>query len=58
MQPGATSNLPPLSGTSLPDASGHFDRFGGRFVPEALFAALLQLEQEFHKAMTENPSVS
>ena len=33
---------------SLPDASGHFDKFGGRFVPEALFAALLQLEREFH----------
>ena len=52
-QPGATPERPPLSGTSLPDASGHFDRFGGRFVPEALFAALLQLEQEFHKAMAD-----
>jgi len=52
-QPGATPELPPLSGTSLPDASGHFDRFGGRFVPEALFAALLQLEQEFHKAICD-----
>jgi tryptophan synthase beta chain len=52
-QPGATPERPPLSGTSLPDASGHFDRFGGRFVPEALFAALLQLEQEFHKAIAD-----
>jgi len=52
-QPGSTPELPPLSGTSLPDASGHFDRFGGRFVPEALFAALLQLEQEFHKAIAD-----
>jgi len=52
-QPGAASSLSPISGTSLPDASGHFDRFGGRFVPEALFAALLQLEQEFHKAMAD-----
>jgi tryptophan synthase beta chain len=42
-----------LSGASLPDASGHFDRFGGRFVPEALYAALLQLEQEFHAAMAD-----
>ena len=25
---------------SLPDAAGHFGRFGGRFVPEALQAAL------------------
>ena len=42
-----------LSGASLPDASGHFDRFGGRFVPEALYAALLQLEREFHAAMAD-----
>jgi tryptophan synthase beta chain len=41
------------SGRSLPDAQGHFDRFGGRFVPEALFAALLQLEQEFHAAQAD-----
>ena len=25
---------------SLPDATGHFDQFGGKFVPEALYAAL------------------
>jgi len=43
-----------LSGASLPDASGHFDRFGGRFVPEALYAALLQLEREFHAAMADS----
>jgi tryptophan synthase beta chain len=49
----ATSELPPPGGTSLPDASGHFDRFGGRFVPEALYAALLQLEREFHTAMAD-----
>ena len=48
-----TSELPPLGGGSLPDASGHFDRFGGRFVPEALHAALLQLEREFHAAMAD-----
>jgi tryptophan synthase beta chain len=47
-----TSALPPLGG-SRPDATGHFDRFGGRFVPEALFAALLQLEHEFHVAMAD-----
>jgi tryptophan synthase beta chain len=52
-QPGAGPELPPLGSTSLPDASGHFDRFGGRFVPEALYAALLQLEQEFHKAVAD-----
>ena len=52
-QSSAASELPPLGGNSLPDASGHFDRFGGRFVPEALYAALLQLEQEFHKAIVD-----
>ena len=48
-----TSELPYTAGGSLPDASGHFDRFGGRFVPEALYAALLQLEREFHAAMAD-----
>ncbi len=37
----------------LPDATGHFDRFGGRFVPEALYAALLQLEREFEAAIID-----
>ena len=48
-----TSDLPRGPGRPLPDASGHFDRFGGRFVPEALYAALLQLEREFHAAMAD-----
>ncbi|HEY5822711.1 MAG TPA: tryptophan synthase subunit beta [Propionibacteriaceae bacterium] len=38
---------------SLPDATGHFDQFGGKFVPEALYAALKQLEDEFHAAMVD-----
>ena len=41
----------PVSG--LPDAAGHFDQFGGRFVPEALYSALQQLEQEFAAAMAD-----
>ena len=39
--------------TSLPDAAGHYDIFGGRYVPEALVAALNQLEAEFDKAMLD-----
>ena len=39
--------------SELPDASGHFEVFGGRFVPEALSAALRQLEQEFRAAMAD-----
>ena len=32
-----------------PDANGHFDIFGGRYVPETLMPALLELEQEYAK---------
>jgi len=31
----------------LPDARGHFGRFGGRFVPEVLMAPLLELEAAY-----------
>src|SRR5215203_1378696 len=39
--------------SELPDAAGHFEIFGGKFVPEALSAALWQLEQEFRAAMAD-----
>ncbi|MET8067540.1 pyridoxal-phosphate dependent enzyme, partial [Micromonospora sp. NPDC005313] len=35
----------------VPDAAGHFGRFGGRFVPEALVAALDELDAAYRKAM-------
>jgi tryptophan synthase beta chain len=31
-----------------PDKFGHFDEFGGRFVPETLMSLLLELERTFH----------
>ena len=34
----------------LPDARGHYGRFGGRFAPEALIAALDEVETEWEKA--------
>ncbi len=34
----------------LPDKSGHFNGFGGRFVPETLIFALDELEKEYRKA--------
>jgi tryptophan synthase beta chain len=34
----------------LPDKKGHFDGFGGRFVPETLIYALDELEKEYKKA--------
>ncbi|MDF1851081.1 MAG: tryptophan synthase subunit beta [Verrucomicrobiales bacterium] len=35
---------------TLPDESGHFGTFGGRFVPETLVAALDELTHEYEKA--------
>jgi tryptophan synthase beta chain len=37
----------------LPDVSGHFGRYGGRFVPEALIAALDQLDVAYRHAMAD-----
>ena len=34
----------------LPDAHGHFGRYGGRFVPETLMAPLIELEQAYAAA--------
>ena len=39
---------------SLPDASGHFDKYGGKYVPETLIPALNQLEKEYFKAKNQN----
>ena len=34
----------------LPDASGHFGRYGGRYVPETLMSPLIDLERAFRAA--------
>src|SRR3954464_3855534 len=39
---------------TLPDAAGHFGPYGGRFVPEALIAALDQLA-EVHASAQQDP---
>jgi tryptophan synthase beta chain len=39
--------------STVPDAAGRFGRFGGRFAPEALMAALDQLETEYEKAKAD-----
>ncbi|GID93696.1 tryptophan synthase subunit beta [Amorphoplanes digitatis] len=44
------------AGTStpvLPDLAGHFGRFGGRFVPEALVRALDELDAAYRSAKTD-----
>ncbi|QGF24489.1 tryptophan synthase subunit beta [Raineyella fluvialis] len=43
----------PWDGRELPDARGHFDRLGGKFVPEALYAALAELEEAYEKALVD-----
>ncbi|WP_203566381.1 tryptophan synthase subunit beta [Aestuariimicrobium ganziense] len=43
----------PTEPVRLPDAAGHFEAFGGKFVPEALQAALTELEAEFTAAQAD-----
>ena len=38
----------------LPDELGHYGKFGGRFVPETLMAALDELEAAYHSARTDS----
>ncbi len=47
------TTTPDLS--SLPDKHGHFGPYGGRFVPETLMTALLELEREYASAR-QDPS--
>ncbi len=37
----------------IPDATGHFGPYGGRFVPEALVAALDEIDAEFARAQAD-----
>ena len=48
----ASPSAVPLS--SVPDASGRFGRFGGRYVPETLSAALDQLERAYAAAQADS----
>ncbi len=40
-------------GKSIPDKSGHFGKYGGKFVPETLMPALEQLEKEYLTAKND-----
>jgi tryptophan synthase beta chain len=40
-------------GSTWPDATGHFGQFGGRFVPEALVAAIDDLTAAFHATQAD-----
>ena len=50
-RPSLRAARPPM--TVLPDAAGHFGAFGGRFVPEALVAALDELTAAFDAAWSD-----
>lgn len=41
------------AGVPRPDAAGRFGRFGGKYVPETLIAALTELEDEYKKAQAD-----
>ncbi len=49
----ALAGTPQLPDQPLPNEHGHFGRYGGRFVPEALMAALEQLEQAYDQAQRD-----
>jgi tryptophan synthase beta chain len=42
-----------MSGATLPDARGRYGAFGGRYVPETLVPALLELEQAWRAARAD-----
>ncbi|MBT0671262.1 tryptophan synthase subunit beta [Novosphingobium profundi] len=48
-----TEHLPVNSLRALPDASGHFGQFGGRYVAETLMPLILDLEKEYRKAQDD-----
>ena len=48
--PAAPTSAPTVS---VPDATGHFGRYGGRFVPEALVVAIDQLTAAFHETQAD-----
>ncbi|HIC37738.1 MAG TPA: pyridoxal-phosphate dependent enzyme, partial [Candidatus Marinimicrobia bacterium] len=40
---------------NLPDERGHFEKFGGKFVPETLIPALEELERHYAVAKQDEP---
>ena len=48
-----TTTKPYSASTPRPDAAGRFGAFGGKYVPETLIAALMELEEEYTKAQAD-----
>src|SRR3954465_13682820 len=51
--PSAIASPQSQSKPSIPDAAGHFGKFGGVYVPETLIFALQQLEAEYNRAKND-----
>ena len=49
----ATLEKPAQEKRLRPDSQGRFGKFGGKYVPETLIAALTELEDEFNKAIKD-----
>lgn len=52
------ADLPNAQDNMIPDKRGHFNGFGGRFVPETLIFALDELEAEYLKARKDKRFLS
>src|SRR5690625_7686057 len=46
-----------LTTYNMPNSSGHYGNFGGRFVPELLMPALLELDEAYEKAIQDETFV-
>jgi tryptophan synthase beta chain len=53
MNPGAPAAPGAAPPAAVPDASGHFGMYGGRFVPESLISALDELETQYEAAKAD-----
>jgi tryptophan synthase beta chain len=53
MSPGAPAASGVAPSAAVPDASGHFGIYGGRFVPESLISALDELETYYEAAKAD-----
>ena len=49
----ASVEAPAPEKLARPDVNGRFGKFGGKYVPETLVAALTEVEDEFKRAMED-----
>mgnify|MGYP001944061687 CR=1 FL=1 len=49
----AKERMSPLTTYTMPDEKGRYGKFGGKFVPELLMPALIELEEAYNKAIQD-----